>query len=52
MEDDKLIDCGGMVVGGGGGGGPWEVLFAGQDWIQLDSSTQAPIVQPVSMKVA
>ena len=21
MEDDRLIDCGGMVVGGGGGGG-------------------------------
>ena len=21
MEDDTLIDCGGMVVGGGGGGG-------------------------------
>ena len=20
MEDDRLIDCGGMVVGGGGGG--------------------------------
>ena len=21
MEDDRSIDCGGMVVGGGGGGG-------------------------------
>ena len=26
MEDDRLIDCGGMVVGGGGGGGGGEAF--------------------------